>query len=882
MLRTVLIAITLTLSPLALSQHESARQQRQPIDWQEMTEQGALPLGQRVEVWQKGDVPMQDEEILNGQADQLFQSSNRELMSYGVTRGAIWIRLTINNPNSDARSLLLESRYVMLDQVTLFQKNSLGQYQSLTLGDWTPHAAQSIVHRTPVFTLYLQPGLNQYYIKVSTEGFTTIALYLWQEDAFSQHRWMDAMVLGLLMGMLICLFFYNCFLTISFQSRTYLAYTLFLLSMIATQMGLQGFWPFFLPSNLAVWAQNKGFLMVSTLTYCTGLWVTINFLNMRDFMPRLFLWFRLLQIVALVLLPLTFIIGYNPMARLMSAFLAVGSISMVVASVLAIFRGYRPAYSYSMAWIAILAANIALYLTQQGLFESIMMVQWGNLPEAVLEGILMSFALGDRVNDIRAKADRTIRELNSQLQNHLTRVEATVAERTATIRTLLDSVASGFLMVNAEGCIEAGFSRSCSELLGQTIKPGQDLGEVLGFKASKLQLWRIGLQQVFSDQLPIPVCLAQLPQTIRVGRRYLQLEGAEVRDERGCLQYVLFTITDGSRLRKKTREAKRNRTLLAILQNLDAFRQFIIYSCEAIQRYPSLHNPLDRAFLLHTLKGNCLVFHLHEIAEAIHALEEKSQLDEQDITRLEKQFIDFLQRHENVLHTSWGKSPSQYQVTAVQLHQLMEISRSKRTDGLEEWIQEVSSRPVGPSLQPLVQDCQSVAKSLNKEIAFIVRENQVRIRSQAEELVILELIHLLRNAVIHGIEDDRIARGKPLKGTIQIDFIESSSMLQIVCQDDGEGLDRLLWEQRLASQSQSSLKSLKAMSLVELILAMQKFKPETQSSSMIAGRGVGLAGFLASVMSHGADVDITSEPGLGSRFTITLPRSAASSTRAVS
>lgn len=144
-------------------------------------------------------------------------------------------------------------------------------------------------------------------------------------------------------------------------------------------------------------------------------------------------------------------------------------------------------------------------------------------------------------------------------------------------------------------------------------------------------------------------------------------------------------------------------------------------------------------------------------------------------------------------------------------------------------------------LQRAVRAGQAAATALAKDVEFDVIGGDLSIDESVWEIVANPLLHLVRNAVAHGIEQ---------RGKITITAEKVSDQLIIRVTDNGRGIDP------------------------ELIATGQIFEPgfsTAPDASNISGRGVGLDAVKNTVESRGGSVKINSEPGRGSIFEITLP-----------
>uniref|UniRef100_UPI0025DEE5EB hybrid sensor histidine kinase/response regulator n=1 Tax=Nevskia sp. TaxID=1929292 RepID=UPI0025DEE5EB len=134
------------------------------------------------------------------------------------------------------------------------------------------------------------------------------------------------------------------------------------------------------------------------------------------------------------------------------------------------------------------------------------------------------------------------------------------------------------------------------------------------------------------------------------------------------------------------------------------------------------------------------------------------------------------------------------------------------------------------------------------------------------------LEHLLRNAVVHGIEppDARLAAGKPARGSIEIKLAHEGSQLLVEVGDDGRGLDYAAIRSKAIERGLMSGR----VELAPEALARFIFEPGFSTASRLtqdAGRGIGMDVVANQVRQLGGTLELRSEPGRGARFIIRLP-----------
>jgi signal transduction histidine kinase len=273
-----------------------------------------------------------------------------------------------------------------------------------------------------------------------------------------------------------------------------------------------------------------------------------------------------------------------------------------------------------------------------------------------------------------------------------------------------------------------------------------------------------------------------------------------------------------------------------------------------------------------------MVFGLHAIARHLHQLEESRKLTTGDLHALENLFRDFLEKHQGILKTNWSPTGHhETRVSTAQLQQLEELIEKRQeaelTFAVNGWIQDVLAKPVGILVQPIVDNIKILAQRLNRQVDIQVTGSEVRVRSQQEEKAMEFLVHIMRNAIVHGMDEDRAAQGKSVQGRIHLEFSETRDTLRVTIRDDGRGFDRRYWEEKAREVTVKSDSAISRLSWVELIETVSRGGHSTQKLvSMEAGRGVGLEGVIQAVRDLGGHIHLETDSGRGSSIEIEIKR----------
>ncbi len=180
----------------------------------------------------------------------------------------------------------------------------------------------------------------------------------------------------------------------------------------------------------------------------------------------------------------------------------------------------------------------------------------------------------------------------------------------------------------------------------------------------------------------------------------------------------------------------------------------------------------------------------------------------------------------------------------------------------------------GALVDRLGRTAREVSARLGKPVRLEVSGAEERVDRGLLERLLDPLVHLVRNAVDHGLEpgEERRELGKPEEGLLRLNIHRESEALLVSLEDDGRGIDvelirQAAVERGLFTPSEASL--LDRARLLDLLTA-PAFSTRREVSD-VSGRGVGLDVVRSAVESLGGHLEMASEPGRGSRFTLVVP-----------
>ena len=160
-----------------------------------------------------------------------------------------------------------------------------------------------------------------------------------------------------------------------------------------------------------------------------------------------------------------------------------------------------------------------------------------------------------------------------------------------------------------------------------------------------------------------------------------------------------------------------------------------------------------------------------------------------------------------------------------------------------------------------------------KQASLLIRGETTEIDKFLVERMMDPLLHLVRNAISHGLEtpDERRAAGKPPAGSLELRASANGETIQIELEDDGRGIDRntVLRRAREAGLVPATIVALDDASLLD-VLCSPGFSTRDEADRA-SGRGVGMAVVRSTVEELGGTILLETEPGMGTRFSIQLP-----------
>ena len=179
---------------------------------------------------------------------------------------------------------------------------------------------------------------------------------------------------------------------------------------------------------------------------------------------------------------------------------------------------------------------------------------------------------------------------------------------------------------------------------------------------------------------------------------------------------------------------------------------------------------------------------------------------------------------------------------------------------------------IGETFNRFHRVARDVSKELGKDIELVINGAETELDKSVVEKIGDPLMHLVRNAMDHGIETAaiRAAAGKPVKGRVELNAFHDSGSIVIEVVDDGGGLNKERIEAKAIEKG--IIQPGQSLSDAEIVnLIFEAGFSTVEKVTNLSGRGVGMDVVRKNITALRGTVHVDTEPGVGSRFTIRLP-----------
>ncbi|ASY61699.1 Signal transduction histidine kinase CheA [Sinorhizobium sojae CCBAU 05684] len=201
------------------------------------------------------------------------------------------------------------------------------------------------------------------------------------------------------------------------------------------------------------------------------------------------------------------------------------------------------------------------------------------------------------------------------------------------------------------------------------------------------------------------------------------------------------------------------------------------------------------------------------------------------------------------------------------LEELQQLTRE-----IQDSVMAIRAQPVKPVFQRMSRIVREIADMTGKSVRLVTEGENTEVDKTVIDKLAEPLTHMIRNAVDHGLEtpEKRVAAGKTPEGTVRLTAKHRSGRIVIELADDGAGINREKVRQKAIDNDLIAADANLSDEEVDNLIFHAGFSTADKISD-ISGRGVGMDVVKRSIQALGGRINISSRPGQGSTFTMSLP-----------
>ena len=541
-----------------------------------------------------------------------------------------------------------------------------------------------------------------------------------------------------------------------------------------------------------------------------------------------------------------------------------------------------------------------------------------------LFGLLEGIQAVDKLQDLSLRMPVSGKDEITHLSNsvnsmliHLEETQAALEGRNRDTAEILGNVGQGLVTFGPDLVVNNEYSAICVEIFG--VKPaGKNFSRLLFTDFKKQQDFVEWAAIVFDNDRKVPTFtileMAESEVVLRTAEstKTLSLEYRPIFDPQAPDQVkkIMAVITDISHQKavetRAAKEREEHEQIVKILRDQDTFfsflynaRKILADSREMLTTLETQPNSALSALFrgMHTIKGTAAAFSIKSVSSRSHEIEnlfaalQKGERKlspellgqlQTEIGRLFEELEEVVRKVGDLLGEPFGVGSKVFKIREDKLWMFAktvdQLTLDQETTAkLQQEIKKLCRIPAGRAFRMYANNLESLAERTGKELnPLVIVNGDLDLDVELIKALDAPLMHLLRNAVDHGVEDpaDREMMGKPSAGTISLGFAEEAGNLVVTLSDDGNGIDPEVIRPIAVKRGMFTEEAVAKLSDLEVIhLIFQPSFSTKSEATDISGRGVGMDVVKTDVEGLGGKVEIQSEVGVGTKFILRLPLS---------
>ena len=320
--------------------------------------------------------------------------------------GTVWLCFDVTNDSGAKNEWLLEIGWPFLNHIRVAQYHHSSNTWSPIApgGDMEPLAKRFAGHRYFLFPLvFSSHERSTVYIGLESRQIMFLRLALWQSDAFWIHDRHDTFFLGVFFGILAVMFLYNLSLYLFVRDSNYLFYSVYVLTIILYELAATGIGGCYI-WHASAWLKQTAYLLFASSSFLSATIFLRYFLTVKKYDA----WLVRLNDIFLVYWTLMALVCLFPPLPIVVAMLNPAAASSLIAGLVSCIylwtKGNIQAKYYTIAYVFVYVGTAVLLLGLSGVIPRGPITDYGQMAGFVVEFVLLSIALAERIN--RERKDR--------------------------------------------------------------------------------------------------------------------------------------------------------------------------------------------------------------------------------------------------------------------------------------------------------------------------------------------------------------------------------------------------------------------------------------------------------------------------------------------
>ncbi|MCD4757841.1 MAG: hypothetical protein K8R39_06180 [Arcobacteraceae bacterium] len=362
-----------------------------------------------------------------------FEEIKKSRVSFGYSPSFdVWIKFTLHNSSDKKIKKIIEYANPLTTHIEFFDITNKNTYKD---GLFQINTNRKTVN--PYFEISLEPNeVSTYYIKASSNITTLIIeLNLWNTQDFYNKELQHQSILQLFFGAMLVLAFYNIFIYFFTKDVSYLFYVFYIFGVVIHQLMYSGitYIYFFDSENIEFFIKGATFIVAIPI-FALGLFIKY-FIKLKQY-PLLN---KILNIYLFLFpfLSLLFVVTYS-FDKFRNIFTVILLIYLVYIAIYTAIKGNRQSFFIIAGWIVMFIGGIVMYLSSTGIFNVYQYFPYVVELTFVLEALLFSIALADKINQLQYEKNKSDRDLITLQKTEKKRLIVEVENKTQELKSALD------------------------------------------------------------------------------------------------------------------------------------------------------------------------------------------------------------------------------------------------------------------------------------------------------------------------------------------------------------------------------------------------------------------------------------------------------------